>query len=99
MNIEHMHPAVPGLSGAQIRKAVEWLDRGTNRATFCERNMIEPTDSTAWIVWMLAVDQIITRMVGLGAMDLPDWGYRDAFDDGVSPGSAARQAIRYAEEG
>ena len=38
------------------------------------------------------------RKVGLTSRDLPDWMYIDAFEDGASPASAARQALQAAEE-
>jgi Family of unknown function (DUF5419) len=48
--------------------------------------------------WKLAVNQAIERKVGMSSDDLPDWGYADAYEDGLSPASAASSAIRSAKE-
>ena len=55
-------------------------------------------DSEKFNVWMARVDALIEKSTGLSSMDLPDYCYRDAFDDGASPGSAAKAAIRAAKE-
>ena len=44
--------------------------------------------------WMKAVDQKIENQIGLSHADLPDICYRELYDDGVSPASAVRQAIK-----
>jgi len=43
--------------------------------------------------WFAKVDAIMAAHYGLGAGDLPDWNYRDAFDEGMEPTDAARHAI------
>ena len=49
--------------------------------------------------WMAKVDAILSRkLCGLTSRDLPDWMYIDAFEDGVSPASAASQALKAAKE-
>ena len=48
--------------------------------------------------WMKQVDAEIDARCGMTSGDLPDWMYRDAFEDGTSPKSAARQAISAAKE-
>jgi hypothetical protein len=45
---------------------------------------------------MRAVDSQLQRKLGLGTADLSDWGYRDAYDDGMSPSRAAAAAMRAA---
>jgi hypothetical protein len=50
-------------------------------------------------VWLWTVDRVLLAAVGLGSSDLEDWTYRDAFDDGVRPGEAARAALDYAGYG
>lgn len=35
--------------------------------------------------WFKEVDQIITKISGLSALDLPDFCYKDAFNDGCTP--------------
>ena len=49
--------------------------------------------------WMAAVSAEIEARTGLCAEDLPDVCYRDWYEDGVGPKSAARRAVRYAMEG
>jgi hypothetical protein len=44
--------------------------------------------------WMAKVDAYVERLTGCSAYDLPDYGYRDAYDDGQTPLSVARAAIR-----
>jgi len=48
--------------------------------------------------WMRDVDKAISLLVGLISDDLPDWCYRDAYDEGLSAKVAARKAIRSAGE-
>lgn len=48
--------------------------------------------------WMKLVDFHIARMLsGLTSDDLPDYLYRDAYDDGHIPHTVARRAIRAAK--
>ena len=46
--------------------------------------------------WLAAVDNAVVRMAGVGKDDLPDYCYRDAFEDGRAPAAVARSAIRAA---
>ncbi len=46
--------------------------------------------------WMSKVDAALETACGLGSLDLPDWGYRDAFDDGMSPQTAAKKVLKAA---
>lgn len=39
--------------------------------------------------WLAQVDKELNKEWGFGHRDLPDWGWRDAFDDGLSPEEAA----------
>lgn len=48
--------------------------------------------------WLKIVDYTIRKRVGLSHLDLPDWCYRDAYDDGVAPAVAAGRAIKAAKE-
>ncbi len=47
--------------------------------------------------FMAAVDKCVQRMTGLSVYDLPDYGFRDAFDDGESASYTARLALAAAE--
>ena len=46
--------------------------------------------------WMRSVNAAIEAAYGLTADDLPDYGYADAYADGVPPRTAAARAIRAA---
>ena len=47
--------------------------------------------------FMEEVDRYIAkRLGGLNSMDLPDYCYRDAHDDGMTPSATARAAMRAA---
>jgi hypothetical protein len=48
--------------------------------------------------WMKEVDNILARTVGLTSLDLPDCCYRDWYDDGMTPKSAASKAKKGAME-
>ena len=47
--------------------------------------------------WKAAVNRHILNTCGLDADDLPDWGYWSAWNDGVSPRIAAREALEAAD--
>ncbi len=47
---------------------------------------------------MAQVNACVDAICGMTADDLPDVCYRDWYDDGVKPSSAARRAIRSANE-
>jgi hypothetical protein len=47
--------------------------------------------------WLIRVDRIVQDQTGLGAEDLPDWNYREAYEQGVPPLTAAKRAIRAAK--
>lgn len=46
--------------------------------------------------YMVAVNTEIEARTGLGFMDIEDWGYRDAYADGVDPKDAAVRALENA---
>jgi hypothetical protein len=49
--------------------------------------------------WMQQVNLAISnRLGGMTSDDLPDWYYRDSYDQGETPTQAARQAIAAAKE-
>ncbi len=49
--------------------------------------------------WRASVDYWVVAQTGMYADDLPDCPYRDWYDDGISPKTAAKRAIRNAKEG
>lgn len=48
--------------------------------------------------WKRRVDACIYHAIGLGADDLPDFGYRDAYDANRTPSATAKSAIRAARD-
>jgi Family of unknown function (DUF5419) len=38
--------------------------------------------------WLSDMDIIFRKVFWLSYQDFPDWGWRDAFDDGMSPSEA-----------
>lgn len=46
--------------------------------------------------WMAAVDKACQVKAGMSVHDLPDCCFRDWYDDGVKPASAASKAIKSA---
>lgn len=53
-------------------------------------------EEAAFRQWKKRVDEEIEKKVGLTADDLPDVDYWGWFQDGVTPKSAANQAVRNA---
>jgi len=43
--------------------------------------------------WMKKVDRQISKLIGIGAYDLPDYLYRDDFDFGYSPKECAEMVV------
>lgn len=48
--------------------------------------------------YMAAVDVYLVRLCGIDSSMLPDWSYRDDYEDDVSPLRCAKRAIRNARE-
>lgn len=46
--------------------------------------------------WMDLVEMYLDRLVGCGSLDLPDWGYWDAYEADMRPLDAAREAVKEA---
>ena len=47
----------------------------------------------SFMLWLSDVDAELVRRSGLGVDDLPDWLYRDAYDDGAYPVDVARDVL------
>jgi hypothetical protein len=43
--------------------------------------------------WLLVADLLCARRVGVSIFDLSDWAWRDAYDSGLRPASAVREAL------
>jgi hypothetical protein len=48
--------------------------------------------------WKIQVDRHVLEQVGLYADDLPDYRYRDDYNDGVKPAITARKAVKAAKK-
>jgi hypothetical protein len=53
---------------------------------------------SAFEVWMKKVDAVCNNRYGISIYDLPDFCFRDAFDDGETPASVVREAITVSED-
>ena len=42
-------------------------------------------------LWKAKLNQLLLLSMGVECDDLPDWGYVDAFDEGLSPSEALRE--------
>jgi len=51
------------------------------------------TDDVMFAIWLQALDQVVRRRVLVRYDDLEDWGYRDAYDSGMSPKDAALEML------
>jgi hypothetical protein len=60
--------------------------------------MAEPKDDQAFDRWMHTIDEYLLMKVGVARDDLPDAPYRDWYDDGIGPITAAKRAIRLARD-
>jgi hypothetical protein len=47
--------------------------------------------------WKRRIDAYIYSECGMSSDDLPDWDYRDAYDDNIRPSVAARCAMNAAD--
>lgn len=56
----------------------------------------ETTPTSTFSEWMEAVNFWTRRMAMLDVSDLPDCLFRDWYDDGVRPQTAARRALKNA---
>lgn len=52
---------------------------------------------TAFNLWMAKVNSALYIRCGMGADDLPDYTYRDAFDNGDKPDAVANRVIKQAK--
>lgn len=46
--------------------------------------------------WKKKVDQAINKEASITSDDLPDFSYYDAWEDGLTPGEAAQEALKEA---
>lgn len=51
-------------------------------------------DDPKFYAFMVKVDAHVDSIVGLSVMDLADYDFASAFEDGVSPKAAAKAAIK-----
>lgn len=53
----------------------------------------QPAQTQSFDDWMKSLDKVVIRSTGMSYQDLPDWDFRTAFDDGISPEVAAQGVI------
>lgn len=44
-------------------------------------------------LWLMLVNVKMMRLVGIGYHDIEDWTWADAYEDGMSPSEAVREAL------
>jgi hypothetical protein len=52
----------------------------------------------SFAVWMLGVDRALRATTGFNHSDLPDWSWRNAYDDDLTPVNAAADALQFWHE-
>ena len=61
--------------------------------------LAEADGDREFAVWLYAVDRIVrARTEGFGHRDLPDWGWRDAYNDDLSPEDTTADALAHWEQ-
>lgn len=49
--------------------------------------------SMTFQTWMATLDSIVGKRTGLSVNDLPDWTFRDAYEDELTPSQAASEFL------
>jgi hypothetical protein len=65
---------------------------GAKAATFTR-------DDVTFAEWVAIIDTLLVRKYGVGFFDLPDWCYRDAYDEGCTAGEGRDRAIDESDMG
>ncbi|NED69869.1 hypothetical protein G3I15_54020 [Streptomyces sp. SID10244] len=72
------------------------IDALADRIAECEPERIyHANGDRQFAVWMLLVDRKVRNYTGHAVTDLPDWGWRDAYDDDLSPHDAFADALAH----
>ena len=76
------------------------VDAAADQIAAHEPNRITEADGDReFAVWMYGVDRAIRRRTnGFSHRDLPDFGWKDAYNDDLDPAVAAADAIAHWEE-
>jgi hypothetical protein len=82
----HQMTWVHGLSAAQRAKLNAALAHG-------EEHLQHADGDRDYAGFLLVADEICRRKVGLSIYDLADFCWRDAYDNGMAPGGALRDAL------
>lgn len=56
-----------------------------------------PANAGTFAEWLAKVDKHVVDRLGICLDDLPDWNYRDAYDEGMTPARAASRTINNAK--
>lgn len=54
-------------------------------------------DGLTFAEWVACIDALLRQKCGVGFFDLPDWCYRDAYDDGCTVSEGRDQALEAAD--
>lgn len=59
---------------------------------------VNPDTDGEFALWMVLADKRFTKRFGMGILDMPDFRWHDAFENGGSPIEGLREAIEYWKE-
>jgi len=83
---------------------MSWLDEQPQQRRAAIDRVLGSEDGQRYLVhagadrdfagWLLVADALCIRRVRVSIFDIADWAWRDAYDDGMKPGDALREALR-----
>lgn len=77
-------------------KVADLVEKARSKPALAQ--LLDEAGDDVFGIWLILVNRAL-RPVSVGHRDLADWGWRDAFDGGMSPGDAAREALAADEIG
>lgn len=75
----------------KIARVIAKMVAATDRLSVDMRNYAG--DDNEFCLWLWLCNDRIMRRLGVGLMDIEDWGWRDAYDSDLSPAEAVRDAM------
>lgn len=79
------------LEPVKVQTAIKKLQSTPSGQEYIKTNA---QGNVRFALWLRLVDVWIGRRIGLTHRDVADWTWRDAYDEGLSPGTAATEALR-----
>jgi len=63
--------------------------------SLADRVSVDPNTDGEFCLWMVLADNRFMKRFGMGILDMPDFLWRDAFENGESPVAGLKSAIEY----